>query len=138
MKAKVVNAFALALGLLIVSAPLLAHHGTAATTFEAKPVTAKGVVVDWLWSNPHCLLRVDETTDSGEVKHWIAETQAPANMIDAGWSKISFKPGDQVTIELLPAKSGKPVGSLLKVTFADGRMLSTARQNGIGADLYKK
>jgi hypothetical protein len=59
-------------------------------------------------------------------------------MIDAGWSKISFKPGDQVTIELLPAKSGKPVGSLIKVSFADGRVLSTARQNGIGADLYKK
>jgi hypothetical protein len=137
MKGKFSIAFALAIGLLIISAPVLAHHGSA-STFESKSVTAKGVVVDWLWSNPHCLLRVDETTDSGEVRHWVVETQAPANMIDAGWSKNSFKPGDQVTIELRPAKTGKPVGSLSKVTFADGRVLSAERQNGVGADLYKK
>ena len=137
MKGKFSTALALAVGLLIISAPVLAHHGSAAT-FESKSVTAKGVVVDWLWSNPHCLLRVDEATDSGEVKHWIAETQAPANMIDAGWSKNSFKPGEEVTVEIRPAKSGKTVGILNKATFADGKVLSTERSNGVGSDLYVK
>ena len=137
MKGKFSVAFVLAVGLLMLSAPVFAHHGSA-STFESKSVSAKGVVVDWLWSNPHCLLKVDETLASGEVKHWVVETQAPANMVDAGWSKTSFKPGDQVTIELRPAKSGKPVGSLSKVTFADGKVMSVDRQGGIGVDLYQK
>ncbi len=137
MKVKLLAALVLAVGMLAISSPVVAHHGSA-STFESKTVNAKGVVVDWLWSNPHCLLKVDETLDSGEVRHWVVETQAPANMVDAGWSKTSFKPGDQVTIELRPAKSGKPVGSLSKVTFADGRVLSVERQGGIGVDLYNK
>jgi hypothetical protein len=45
---------ALAVGLLIVSVPLSAHHGNA-STFEGKTITAKGTVVEWVWSNPHCL-----------------------------------------------------------------------------------
>jgi len=106
---------------LILSAPLLAHHGNAA--FESKVVSAKGTVVEWLWSNPHCLLKFDEKTDSGEVHHWVVETQAPANMIEVGWSKNSFKPGDEITVDIKPAKAGKFVGAISKVTLPDGKVL---------------
>ena len=114
MKVKYLTVLALAIGMLIVCAPSFAHHGSAAT-FESKTTTTKGTVVEWVWSNPHCLLRFDEKTDSGEVRHWVVETQAPANMIDAGWSKNSFKPGEEVTVDIRPAKSGKFVGILNKV-----------------------
>ena len=137
MKVKIVAVLVVAFGLLLVSGPASAHHGNA-STFEGKTISAKGTVVEWVWSNPHCLLRVDEKTDSGEVRHWVVETQAPANMIDAGWSKNSFKPGEEVTVDIRPAKSGKSVGILTKVTFADGHVLSTERSNGVGADLYVK
>jgi Family of unknown function (DUF6152) len=96
-------------------------------SYPTKTTTAKGTVIEWVWSNPHCLLRFDEKADNGEVRHWVVETQAPANMIDAGWSKNSFKPGEEVTVEIRPAKSGKFVGILNKVVFADGRVLSTER-----------
>jgi hypothetical protein len=59
-------------------------------------------------------------------------------MIDAGWSKNSFKPGEEVTVDIRPAKSGKFVGILNKVLFADGRILSAERSNGVGSDLYVK
>jgi hypothetical protein len=59
-------------------------------------------------------------------------------MIDAGWSKNSFKAGDEVTVDIRPAKSGKSVGILNKAIFADGHVLSTERSNGVGADLYVK
>jgi hypothetical protein len=137
VKVKFLAAVALAVGVLIVSAPSFAHHGNA-STFESKVQTAKGTVVEWVWSNPHCLLRFDEKAENGEVRHWVVETQAPANMIDAGWSKNSFKPGDEVTVEIRPAKSGKTVGILNKATFADGKVLSTERSNGVGSDLYVK
>jgi hypothetical protein len=137
VKGKFAIISALAVTVLIVSSPLLAHHGSAAT-FESKTTTAKGTVIEWVWSNPHCLLRFDEKAENGEVKHWVVETQAPANMIDAGWSKNSFKPGEEVTVDIRPAKSGKFVGILNKVVFADGRVLSTERSNGVGSDLYTK
>jgi hypothetical protein len=137
VKVKYLTVLALAIGMLIVCAPSFAHHGSAAT-FESKTTTTKGTVVEWVWSNPHCLLRFDEKTDSGEVRHWVVETQAPANMIDAGWSKNSFKPGEEVTVDIRPAKSGKFVGILNKVVFADGRILSAERSNGVGSDLYVK
>lgn len=137
MNVRIPVVLALAVGLLIVSSPMSAHHGNA-STFEGKTITAKGNVVEWVWSNPHCLLRFDEKTDSGELRHWVVETQAPANMIDAGWSKNSFKPGDEVTVDIRPAKSGKSVGILTKAVFADGHVLSAERSNGIGSDLYVK
>src|SRR5216684_3807235 len=134
VKVKLLAALALAVSLSIVSAPLFAHHGNA-STFESKVQTAKGTVVEWVWSNPHCLLRFDEKAENGEVRHWVVETQAPANMIDAGWSKNSFKPGDEVTVDIRPAKTGN-FGAITRVVFADGRELSAQRSNGVGTDLY--
>ena len=55
-----------------------------------------------------------------------------------GWSKNSFKAGDEVTVDMRPAKSGKTVGILTKAVFADGRVLSAERSNGVGSDLYVK
>ncbi len=45
-----------ALGVLLVSVPLLAHHGAAALD-TGKEITLKGTVTEWIWSNPHCFLR---------------------------------------------------------------------------------
>jgi Family of unknown function (DUF6152) len=129
--------FIVAVGFLTLSFPIWAHHGNA--SFETgKVVTVKGSVTEWFWANPHCLLKFDEKADDGQVKHWVGETQAPANMIDAGWNKNSFKPGDQVTVDIRPAKSANFAGAITRVVFADGRVLSAERSNGVGVDLYKK
>ena len=110
-------------GALIISAPMFAHHGGAA--FESgKNVTIKATVTQWYWANPHCLLKFDGKNAKGETAHWVAETQAPANMIDFGWRKNSFKPGDEVTVTIRPVKSGQPVGSIVKVMLADGSELT--------------
>jgi Family of unknown function (DUF6152) len=105
---------------LSLSAPLSAHHGTAA--FETdKTVTLKGTVTEWFWSNPHCLLQFDVKSDDGQQVHWIGETQNPVTQTNAGWSKVSFKPGDEVTVTLYPAKNGKPLGRIKQVVLPDGK-----------------
>jgi hypothetical protein len=105
---------------LSLSAPLSAHHGTAA--FETdKTVTLKGTVTEWFWSNPHCLLQFDVKSDAGQQVHWIGETQNPVTQTNAGWSKVSFKPGDEVTVTLYPAKNGKPLGRIKQVVLPDGK-----------------
>jgi hypothetical protein len=54
----------IAAGVLLVSVPLLAHHGAAALD-TGKEVTVKGTVTEWIWSNPHCFLQFDARDDSG-------------------------------------------------------------------------
>jgi hypothetical protein len=104
------------------SAPLAAHHGGAAYEME-KRVTVKGTVTDWLWSNPHCILQVDTTDDGGQAVHWVTETENPSSMIRSGWTKDSFKVGDEISIVLVPPKAGGRVGRIVEVTLSDGHKL---------------
>ena len=107
---------------LTAAVPLLAHHG-AAQFDVGKRVTAKGKVVEWFWANPHCFLRFDTVGDDGQVVHWAVETQSGPNILPQGFSKQSFKVGDEVTVTLEPVKNGRPLGRLLKVVLADGSTL---------------
>ena len=105
----------LGLGILAVPVTLLAHHGNAIYD-ESKAVTVKGVVTDWLWANPHCLLEMDVKDEKGNAVHWTAEVSNPPDMIARGWSRKMFKPGDDVTITMIVAKNGEPVGRIARVT----------------------
>jgi hypothetical protein len=122
VRMKAISAFALAAGLLSASMPLFAHHGTAVFDTD-KTLTLKGSVTEWDWSNPHCLLQFDVKNESGQMVHWIAETQNPANMVYAGWGKASFKPGDEVSVTLMPTKNGLPYGRINQVVLANGKTL---------------
>jgi len=109
------------LALTIVAAPLtlFAHHGNALYD-ETKAVTVKGVVTSWLWANPHCLLEFDVKDEKGTSVHWVAEVSNPADMVAKGWSRKMFKSGDVVTIVMLVAKNGEPVGRIGRVVI-DGK-----------------
>jgi transcription termination factor Rho len=57
-------------------------------------------------------------------------------MIDAGWRKNSLKPGDEVTVTVRPAKSGKPVGAIVRVEFADGKTLVVGGTEAVGNEFH--
>ncbi len=122
MSNRLITIVVVAIGLLSVSVPVTAHHGAAA--FDVgEEITLKGTVTEWLWSNPHCLLRFDVTDENGQVVHWVAETQNPRNMSNRGWAMRSFRPGDQITITVNPAQNGRPFGRLLQVVLPSGQAL---------------
>jgi hypothetical protein len=122
-----IGVLAAAAGFLSVSMPLLAHHGS--SVFDAnKAVTMKGNVTEWDWFNPHCLLQFDVMNGGGQVVHWIAETQNPAEMVSLGWGKTSFKPGDEVAVTLMPARNGKPFGRIKLVVLPDGKTFVTSKE----------
>jgi Family of unknown function (DUF6152) len=125
MKNGIFTLVSAAVALLIVSAPVSAHHGSAA--FETgKQIVMKGTVTRWFWANPHCFLSFDVKEDGGDITHWVAETSNPPDMINRGWSKETFKPGDEVTVTVEPVKSGKPAGRLLQVVLPNGKTLHYA------------
>jgi hypothetical protein len=101
----------LVVGLIVVSLPLFAHHGNAAYDAD-RILTVKGTVTDYIWSNPHVFVKLDGKDDSGNVVHWIVEGQNPVSMTQIGWTKNTFKPGDVVEIDAMPAKNGNPVAFL--------------------------
>jgi uncharacterized protein DUF6152 len=98
--------------LAISSLPLFAHHGNAAYDVS-KTITVKGVVTEWFWANPHCLLKIDSKDEKGEIQHWVMEANNVPSMSKVGWTKSSFKPGDEVTVTMTPPKNGSPVGRII-------------------------
>jgi len=63
----------LSLFLLLISIPVLAHHGTNISYDSSKPVTLKGVMTDVHYKNPHPQVFFDVTDESGKVAHWVGE-----------------------------------------------------------------
>ena len=114
---------------LLVQSPASAHHGGAAFD-NGKTVVLKGTVVEWIYSNPHCLLKVDVKGQDGKVVQWIAEGQAPNVIFPGGYRKDSFKPGDQVAITVEPVKNNQPMGRILESVLANGTKLGRASSAG--------
>lgn len=121
---KTLAAALVVVGLMFLSQPgaVLAHHGAA--TFDTEnEVTVKGTVTEFVWSNPHCILKVDVKDADGTVRNWSVATSNVADVSKRGWSRRSFKAGDPVTLTIQPAKSGAPVGMIRNVVLADGTEL---------------
>jgi hypothetical protein len=75
-------------------------------------VTVKGTVTEYVWSNPHVLVKVDAKDDSGNVAHWVLEAWNPVTQSSRGWTKNTFKAGDEVSLDIWPAKNDRPVGEI--------------------------
>jgi hypothetical protein len=108
--------------LLMRPSAVAAHHG-AATFDTTAERTLKGTVTEFVWSNPHCILRLDVKAADGTVTNWSVATSNVADVSKRGWSRRSLKPGDEVTVLIQPAKSGAPVGMIRNVVLADGQKL---------------
>ena len=99
---------ALAAGLLM-CVSVGAHHGTG-TYDSTKSVTLSGTVTEFNFTNPHAALFFDVKDASGKLVNWAIEMNSPGVLRRAGWTKATFKAGDQITITVRPAKAGTPVG----------------------------
>lgn len=107
-KVKVVLAVFL-VGLFAACVPLQAHHGNASFDVTRHP-TVKGIVTDYIWANPHVYLKFDAKDENGQVQHWVVEASNPPDQTRQGWTKFSFKPGDEVEITMgSVARNGQPI-----------------------------
>ena len=123
VKIKLIKSFGLFAGLLIVCVPIFAHHGGSDYDIQ-HPITLKGTVTEFYWSNPHCQVFLDVKDDGGKVVNWTIETLAPAVLKRAGWSRETLHTGNQISITFVPSKKGTPVGMLRRVVLPDGSELT--------------
>src|ERR1700728_96326 len=101
------------------AAPASAHHSFA--MFEpTKTLTFKGTVKTFQWTNPHVILWVLVQPDGGgAAQEWSLETTSPGVLTRSGWTRLSLKAGDRVSVVLSPLRDGSHGGGLNSVTLLD-------------------
>ena len=120
VRTKLATISLIAVGLLGVSVPLFAHHGNA--SYDTKTITVKGTVTEYIWANPHVFLKMNAKDESGNVLHWIIEMENPVHLANAGWSRTTFKPGDEVEVDLVQVKNGQPIGRVRNRIVINGKV----------------
>ena len=109
------------LGVLLVSGPLLAHHGEA-NYDTTKVVSVKGTVTDFQFINPHVQIALDVKNDKGEIEKWAGEARSPSMLGRiGGWDKNTIKIGDVITASGHRTRNGTNFLRLLKIVLPDGR-----------------
>jgi Family of unknown function (DUF6152) len=118
MRRKGLALFFLAIGLLPLSRPMLAHHGSSAYDLT-KEVTLTGKVSDFAFIQPHPIISLDVKDGSTMVK-WSIEMTSPNHLVRYGWNGHKLKPGDEVMVTGNVAKNGLKVLNLRKIAWATG------------------
>jgi len=119
---KFLAVFPLVLFLAISSAPPLhAHHGNAEYDKKNK-VTLTGTVTAFQLANPHSTVALDVKDDDGNVNHWVVEFGVLRDLVQAGWTDTTLKPGDQIKLAVHAKSDGDRSGILVgDITYADGK-----------------
>jgi hypothetical protein len=119
---------ALFAGVWLAAAPLSAHHGTNINYDRSKQWTAKAVVTEFKYVNPHVQLFFDVTDEKGRVMHWYGELLPnPAMLLRNGWTRKrsmdALMPGTSVVVTAVPARAGGDTVLVLRVQSEKGEEL---------------
>jgi hypothetical protein len=119
MKVKPLLLAGFAAGLFAV--PALAHHSF--SMFDAqKTLTMNGTVKELEWTNPHSWLYVI-VEDEGKPVEYSFEMQSIGQSVRNGWKSDSVHPGDKVSVEMHPLRTGAHGGQLMTVVLPTGQKL---------------
>ena len=123
MKSKLLAVLAAGVALLLVSAPLFAHHGGA--QYDTKhAVTVTGMVTEFLFTNPHVQIHFDVKDETGNVEKWVAETASPQRLFSIGWNAKTLKAGDKITVTGAQLKDGQKIVSIIKLVGGNAPVLT--------------
>ena len=119
---KILNLSLAGAALLAFSTPAFVHHSGA--MFDvSKEATVTGIVREFNWTNPHSSFKLEVSDTTGKSEIWAVEMNGPQNLMHDGWKRSSLKLGDKVTAVVHPLRDGKPGGTHVSVTLADGTVL---------------
>ena len=135
---KVGVVFSVAVGLLMASNSLVAHHSEAVYDKDHL-VTVKGTITEHKLINPHQLIRMKVKDANGQFVVWTLHSSGAGSLRDVGWTQDTLKPGDEVTASGWPYKSGLPAISWLRIVKADGKAvpMTMGRKQFLGEYLAK-
>ena len=116
------------LGGLAMSRSLAAHHGTLVSYDRDKAWTAKAVVTEFRYVNPHAQLYFDVKDDKNHAGHWSGELLPnPAQLIASGWTRKrsmeALQAGTTITVTVAPARAGGMVVLMMRILNEKGEEL---------------
>ena len=105
-----------------------AHHGTLVSYDRDKAWTAKAVVTEFRYMNPHAQIYFDIKDDKDHAGHWSGELLPnPAQLIASGWTRKRstemLKAGTPITITVAPSRAGGMVVLVLRILNEKGEEL---------------
>jgi len=113
-------------GIALTTASLAAHHSFAMFDMD-KDVEYRGIVSEWKWQNPHVHFTVDiKNAPGGDPQmagRWDVEGGSVNIMTRQGWTRASYKVGDQIRLVGHPMKDGSKGISLFYAIRPDGTRL---------------
>jgi hypothetical protein len=124
-----------AFSLALLAAPAAAHHSLTAEFNPDTTITVKGVMTSIEWINPHIYIYFDVVDKDGKKSQFAVETYPPNHMRSRyGLTKqvlsADFDKKEMMVVEVNPAKNGKPLGWLTKLTYPDGHFIKLTAEPG--------
>jgi hypothetical protein len=112
----------------VACAPLAtsAHHALAELFDRDSMITLTGTVTTVQWVNPHVVVEIDVTNESGAVEHWEAQIDAPSALMRRGWTRDSISAGDAVVLTGYEPLDGGLLTYGRTITLASGDVLQAS------------
>ena len=101
---------------------VFAHHSTAMYDM-ANPVTVKGTVKRFEWTNPHAFIFLEVKDEKAGSVEWENELMSLNHLRSYGWMRTTVKSGDVISATGGAAKSGAPSMISAVIELPDGRKI---------------
>jgi len=108
---------------LMASASVYAHHSLAGVYELGKEAKVTGAFKAFRLVNPHSTMKLDVKGKDGKTVEWTFLGGSVTQIARLGLKQgvNALKPGDEITVTIVPAIDGKsPVGLLSAITYKDG------------------
>ncbi len=102
------------------------HHAFSPVYDDKRVITVVGVATQFKFVNPHAMMFMDVTDESGKVAKWIVEFAGRLNLSEVGWTANSIKSGERVTVTGNPSHTGSEKMFFRRLVKADGTELLPA------------
>jgi uncharacterized protein DUF6152 len=127
-----VRSMLVAAGLLILAAPLVAHHAFSAEFDANAPVKLEGPITKVELINPHAWIHISVKRPDGKVEDWMVEGGTPNTLQRRGITRDTIKVGTVIKVQGYRSKDGSLRANGRDITFPDGRTLFMG-SSGTGA-----
>lgn len=113
---------------LVNAIPAWAHHSAAVFyNTDDEPISITGTVAKFNFRNPHAIVELIVTTETGEQQRWTCETSAPSALRRRGWSQEVMQEGDTMTLWGIRARDGSSLMRITRAIKADGTEIGVSR-----------